>query len=147
MAYVVEIGSIKITCETLEELTSVVSALRAAETGGAIPPADKSRHAPHRPNAQIPAGNPSESKPLRLLRAIYTAGKHGVLNSVAATAIGINNPRGLGPVIVALRGELSRASMQQTDAMSVQSGPDGTKYFPTERTAEAIAFLASSPSA
>ena len=145
MPYTIELGDMRITCATLEELAGVVATLRglppqstdgAGRSGGS-----GEMNAANSGAFVVPAPAAGESTPLRFLRAVHSAGRGGVLNSVIARGLGIGSPKGLGPVLVALRHELARASMHQNDAMSVTKTPEGTRYTMSERTAEAIQKL------
>lgn len=138
MPYKVEIGGgVKVECETVDDVLKLMEAMRGVDpgpagSGGTPPPRDET----------LPAATQGESMSVRLLRAVHAGGRHGVLNSTLAQRLGLGTPRGLGPVVVGLRNELARgASMHQTDAVTVSRSADGVRYFPTERTAEAIRRL------
>lgn len=140
MSYIVQLGNLKVICETAadvvrlhEELARQKGASRTAQGNGAARP---------RPDRQQARHEESTRKITRLLEVIQSHSPRGISSEKLTKALGLGGARGIGGLTGALDRRVTALGIDRNDVIYVEKSEAGEKIWRAgSRIAEAIEGL------
>jgi len=113
-----ELGDVKIHCETAEDLRAALAVLRP----GLMRQEKKPEDSVIKPDSvqlklEVPPVTVVPGLAVQAVRVIVQAGKKGLKGSKVATSIGLTEARGLGPVFAAVKNAAKRAGLKPEDVI------------------------------